>query len=48
MFGLIVVLAFGALFLGAAGDALRGHVSLLIGAAGGFVIAFKAITSSAS
>jgi hypothetical protein len=46
--GLIVALVFCALFLGAAGDALRGHVSLLVGAAGGLVVAFKAVTGAHS
>lgn len=48
MFGLIVALVFGALFLGAAGGALRGHVSLLVGAAGGLVIALKAVAGPVS
>ena len=46
--GLLVAALFVALFAGAGGDALRGHVSLLIGAGGGLVIAVRGLAGSSS
>jgi hypothetical protein len=43
-----VAVLFAALYLGAGGTALQGHVSLLIGAAGGLAIALRGLAASAS
>jgi hypothetical protein len=48
IFGFLVAVLFAALFLGAGGTAVQGHVSLLIGAAGGLAIAVRALAASAS
>jgi len=48
IFGLLVAVLFTALFAGAGGESLRGHAGLLLGAAGGIVIAFRGLMGPAS
>ena len=45
--GLLVSAVFAALFLGVGGDAVRGHVTLLIGAVGGLAVAGRGLLGSA-
>lgn len=48
IFGFLVAVLFAALYLGAGGPAVQGHVSLLIAAAGGLAIALRGLAASAS
>jgi hypothetical protein len=48
LIGIIIALGAGALFLGAGGPELKGHIGLLAAAIGGVAIAWRGLVGSSS